>query len=216
MGQRSRRRERAEHGNAGGEAAAPAPAGGEGAARDPAGRGVPPREGAEEGPALTSASPRDRLAERDRMADRYARGRAKDAAVRAQLEPLAEGERPSAVTVAAITATVLAVANVGAYAAGARVRGDSNSIVGILLFASLMLTAAWGMWRAKYWAVLGFEALLGVTIGVAALSLTVASNVEALVLCAVIIAGAGFLFYKLIRAMARIQMPERRAQDHVG
>jgi len=150
------------------------------------------------------------------MADRYARGRAKDAAVRAQLEPLAEGERPAAVTVAAITALVLAVANVGAYAAGARVRGDSNSIVGILLFAGLMLTAAWGMWRAKYWAVLGFEALLGVTIGVAALSLTVASNVEALVLCAAIIAGAGFLFYKLIRAMARIQMPERRPRDHVG
>ncbi len=152
----------------------------------------------------------------DRMAQRYARGRAKDAAVRARLEPLAEGERPGAVTVAAIIALLLAVANIGAYAAGERVRGDSDSIVGILIFAGLMLTAAWGMWRTKYWAVLGFEALLGLTMGVAALSLTVASNLEALVLCGAIIGGAGFLFYKLIRAMARIQMGERRPQDHVG
>jgi hypothetical protein len=200
LGQRSRRRERT------GDRPAPTST----SAAKPAGTEAAPRERAGEGSSPASPSPRDRTAER------YARGRAKDAAVRAQLEPLAEGERPGAVTVAAVVALVLALANVGAYAAGARVRGDSNSIVGILVFAALMLTAAWGMWRAKYWAVLGFQALLGVTIGIAALSLAVASNVEALVLCLAIIAGAGFLFYKLVRAMARIQMPERRPPDHVG
>ena len=200
LGQRSRRRERT------GDRPAPTST----SAAKPAGTEAAPRERAGEGSSPASPSPRDRTAER------YARGRAKDAAVRAQLEPLAEGERPGAVTVAAVVALVLALANVGAYAAGARVRGDSNGVVGILVFAALMLTAAWGMWRAKYWAVLGFQALLGVTIGIAALSLAVASNVEALVLCLAIIAGAGFLFYKLVRAMARIQMPERRPPDHVG
>ena len=56
----------------------------------------------------------------------------------------------------------------------------------------------------------GFEALLGVSILIAALSLTVASNWQAVVLCLGTIAIAGPLFYKLVRAMARIQMPSRR------
>jgi hypothetical protein len=72
-----------------------------------------------------------------------------------------------------------------------------------------MLSAAWGMWRRHYWAVLGFEALLGITIGIAGLSLLVASNVSALVLCAVILVGGGVLFWKLIRVMARIQASHR-------
>ena len=73
-----------------------------------------------------------------------------------------------------------------------------------------MVAAAVGMWRTRYWAVLGFEALLGVSILIAALSLTVASNWQAVVLCLGTIAIAGPLFYKLVRAMARIQMPSRR------
>jgi len=72
-----------------------------------------------------------------------------------------------------------------------------------------MVAAAVGMWRARYWAVLGFEALLGVSILIAALSLTVASNWQAWP-----VPGHNRdlrpLFYKLVRAMARIQMPQRR------
>jgi hypothetical protein len=62
---------------------------------------------------------------------------------------------------------------------------------------------------AKYWAVLGFEVLLGVSIIFAGLSLVVASNLAAVALCVGIIALAGPLFWFLIRAMARLQMPER-------
>ena len=40
--------------------------------------------------------------------------------------------------------------------------------------------------------------------------LAVASNVLAVVLCVAVIVPGGFLFWKLIRAMARIQMPTRR------
>ena len=39
-----------------------------------------------------------------------------------------------------------------------------------------MLVAASGMWQAKYWAVLGFQALLGVSIVFVFLALLVASN----------------------------------------
>ena len=44
-----------------------------------------------------------------------------------------------------------------------------------------MLFAAFFMWRRAYWAVLGFQFLLGISIVSASLSLLVASNVEAVI-----------------------------------
>ena len=84
-------------------------------------------------------------------------------------------------TVGAIVAAVLAVLVVVGYATGARI-GDSGSLAGALLLAAILLVAAWGMWNVRYWAVLGFEALLAFQVLVAALSLLVASNVWAAVL----------------------------------
>jgi hypothetical protein len=153
---------------------------------------------------------------RDGMARGYARGRERDDALRAALEPLAPGERPRAVTVAAILAAVLGVANVVLLVAGYEIEEGSSSIAGALVFAGLMAVAAIGMWRVRYWAVLGFEALLGIAIAFAALSLLVASNVTAVLLCLAIIAVAGPLFWFLIRAMARIQLPARRPREPVG
>ena len=158
---------------------------------------------------------------RDRMARGYARSRERDEAVRAALQPLAPGERPRAVTVAAILAAMLALANVALLAAGWEVRGGDDSsrtetVAGTVLFACLLLAAGIGMWRCRYWAVLGFEALLGIAIAFAALSLLVASNIAAVLLCIGIIAVAGPLFWFLIRAMARIQLPERRPREPVG
>ena len=153
---------------------------------------------------------------RDRMARGYARSRERDEAARAALQPLAPGERPRAVTVAAILAALLAVSNVVLGVAGWEVRGQDASLTGTLIFAGLMLAAAIGMWQCRYWAVLGFEALLGIAIAFAALSLLVASNVTAVLLCVGIIAIAGPLFWFLIRAMARIQLPARRPEDPVS
>jgi hypothetical protein len=65
------------------------------------------------------------------------------------------------------------------------------------------------MWRRAYWAVLGFQALLALSVITASLALLVASNVEAVVRSVVIIGAAGTLFWFLIRAMARLQMPTR-------
>jgi hypothetical protein len=65
------------------------------------------------------------------------------------------------------------------------------------------------MWKAKYWAVLGFQALLGITLVLCSLSLIRASNLLGFLIPTVIIVFGGWLFWKLIRAMARIQMPER-------
>lgn len=137
------------------------------------------------------------------------RSEVRNAEARAALSPLDAGERPGAVTAAAVVAVGLAVANIVLYAAGVTVRGRHPPLGGAIIFCLLMLVTAAGMWRARYWAVLGFEALLGVSLVFAGLSLTVANSVKGLIICLVILGPGGFLFWKLIRSMARIQMPER-------
>ena len=68
---------------------------------------------------------------------------------------------------------------------------------------------AFGMWRVRYWAVLGFQAVLALLILAAALGLVGAESAAQLVGNLALIAIAGTLFYFMIKAMARIQMPER-------
>jgi hypothetical protein len=142
----------------------------------------------------------------DAMALRYARARERDAAVRASLVPLAPGERPRAVTVAAIFATLVAVANLIA-ALLSNPTGPEWRFAAIQ--CAVLLAAAVGMWRVKYWAVLGFQVLLGITILLAFLALLRAGNVWAVLLVVAVIGVCGAQFWFLIRAMARIQMPER-------
>ncbi len=76
--------------------------------------------------------------------------------------------------------------------------------------ALLMGVMAWGMWRARYWAVLGFQLILVFLIfsavyGLALQAATVAQVLATLALLAV----AGTFFYFMVKAMARIQMPTR-------
>jgi hypothetical protein len=138
----------------------------------------------------------------------YARGRAKDDAARAALVPLEPGERPLAVTVGAIAAALLSLSNLIALAFGYNT-DEGNLLVGTLFAAGMLALVSWGMWRARYWAVLGMQTLLAITIVFAGLALLTAYNWWAAVLMVIIIALAGTLFWFLIKAMARIQMPER-------
>jgi hypothetical protein len=132
----------------------------------------------------------------------------RNAEIRAGLEPLAEGERPRAVTVAAILAACVGLLNVVLYVAGARVEG--STFAGTVGVGAVLLLAAVGMWRTRYWAVIGFEVLLGISCVVAALSLLVASSVGGAIRAGLVLGICGTLFWKLIRAMAQIQMPDRR------
>jgi len=143
----------------------------------------------------------------------YARSRAKNEAARAALEPLAPGERPMAVTVGAIVAALFAVANVVAVIAGwdQGVAEDdrARALAYTILATGVLLVLAWGMWKAKYWAVLGMQTLLALTLIASSLGLVTAGKVGAAVILVVILAAAGALFWFLVKAMARIQMPER-------
>jgi hypothetical protein len=148
------------------------------------------------------------------MEEAYARGRAKDAAARAALEPLAPGERPTAVTVGAIAAGVLALANVVAVVAGwdtgpGSGDRDASAVAGSLLVTGVLCVVAYGMWKARYWAVLGMQTLLAITIIISSLALITAVSLWGTVLLVLILAAAGTLFWFLVKAMARIQMPER-------
>src|SRR4051812_1289589 len=139
----------------------------------------------------------------------YARARARDDEVRADLQPLGPGERPWPATVAALVAFALGAANLIALAAGVEVDGNKPSPVGVVAFAAVMFAAAWGIWSMRYWAVLGFQALLALIVLIFFLFLLRASSIAAAGIAVAIIAVAGLLFWKLIRVMARMQMPHR-------
>ena len=139
----------------------------------------------------------------------YARSRARDEEARQALKPLKPGERPKAVTAAAILATLLLVANVVVYLIGWEVQDTQPTLRGMIVYTAILGLAAVGMWLGKYWAVLGFQMLLGITIVFTALGLLRASNWQAVVFCLGVLAVCGPLFWFLIRAMARLQMPTR-------
>ena len=141
---------------------------------------------------------------------RPSRSEAKNAAARAALVPLREGERPRAVTVAAVVAAVLAIANVAAWLAGAKIGHRRPAAPGIFSYSILMGIAAWGLWRARYWAVVGMEAILGILMLIFSVLVLTATNIVTVVISIAVILPAGALFWVLIRAMARIQMEERR------
>ena len=142
------------------------------------------------------------------MARGYARQRARDDQARAKLKPLRPGERPRAVTVGAIVALVAALANLVALLVGYE-SDESNKVIGSLLPVPILLLVAWGMWKSKYWAVLGMQTLLALTIIGTALAGIQAQNLRAALVVVGVLVPSTVLFWFLVKAMARIQMPER-------
>ena len=116
------------------------------------------------GPPVAAAPPPEPV-QADRMRRGYARAEERNAAVRAQLEPLGPGERPRPLVVAAALAAAAGGRQrrrAGRPASTSRASSPARSAS--LLFAALMLLAAvGGCGERRYWAVLGFEALLGIT-----------------------------------------------------
>jgi hypothetical protein len=133
----------------------------------------------------------------------------KDDLAREQLKPLRAGERPKAVTVAAVIAALIATSNLIAYAAGLEIEDHEFTLGEVLPPAVLMIIMATGMWYSRYWAVLGFQTLLLFLILVVFGALLTASNVLAVIVSLLLIAGTGTLFWFLVKALARIQMPDR-------
>jgi hypothetical protein len=138
------------------------------------------------------------------------RSEARNAAVRATLTPLEPGERPWSLKIAAAIAVLIgggdlvAVIVNGSFKVGSAHAGAG----GVIVFSVLMLVCAVGMWQLRYWAVLGFQAILAFVILFFSLLGLRAANLLAVVASVVVVGGAGWLFYKLVRVLSRIQMPQ--------
>jgi hypothetical protein len=147
---------------------------------------------------------------RERMERGYARAEERNREARETLEPLAEGERPLVVTIGAVVSALLAASIVGGYLAGVHVSGSQPKLPQVVAPALLMGIMAWGMWRARYWAVLGFQLILVFLIFSAVFGLAVqAATVGQVVATLGLLAVSGGFFYFMVKAMARIQMPSR-------
>jgi thiamine-phosphate pyrophosphorylase len=142
--------------------------------------------------------------------ERYrARTEAQNAAARAMLEPLAPGERPWPLRVAVALAALAALANLIGYAAGAKLQGSRLRTSELIPFVVVMLILAGGMWRRSAAAVLLFMALLAIIVIMFSLFLIEASNILGVVVPLLFICGGGWLFWKLVRVLGRIQAPSR-------
>jgi hypothetical protein len=145
----------------------------------------------------------------ERRAEISARHEERNRAAREALKPLAPQERPLVVTAGAAISAVIAISVPVAYVLGATVNGDRPHVIQVIAPALLMGAMAVGMWRVRYWAVLGFQAVLALLILEATLGLIGAGGPVQVIGNAALIAIAGTFFYFMVKALARIQMPER-------
>lgn len=151
---------------------------------------------------------------RERMQRGYARAEERNREAREALEPLAQGERPLVVTIGAVVSALIVISIVVGYLAGTEVGGERPRFVQALAPALLMAAMAWGMWRARYWAVLGFQLILVFLILSAVFGLAVqAATVTQFAATLALLAVAGTFFFFMVKAMARIQMPTRLPRD---
>ena len=148
---------------------------------------------------------------RERMERGYARAEQRNQEAREALEPLAEGERPLVVTIAAAVSTLIFASIAIGYLAGFEVDGERPELAEVAGPALITGMMAWGMWRARYWAVLGFQLILVFLIFSAVFGLAVqAASIGQVVATLGLLAVSGTFFYFMVKAMARIQMPSRK------
>ncbi|MBA2524097.1 MAG: hypothetical protein H0V25_12335 [Solirubrobacterales bacterium] len=133
---------------------------------------------------------------------------------REELVPLEEGERPGIVTIGAVLSVAIAGSILIAWLAGAKVDVRGSDInerpnpFQVFPPALLFTAMAYGMWRARYWAVLGFEAVMAILMVGSFIALIAATSVFKAVSAAAVLICAGLLFWFTVKALARIQMPE--------
>jgi hypothetical protein len=146
----------------------------------------------------------------ERMRAGYAKAEVRNQAAREALVPLDEGERPAVVTVGAILAALIALSIVVTYAAGVKVNGSTPHFTTVAAPVLILGVMAWGMWRTRYWAVLGFQVILVFLIFTSVYGLLVeATSITEFAVTVGLLAVSGTLFWLMVKAMARIQMPER-------
>ena len=147
----------------------------------------------------------------------YAKAAERNKEAREALHPLYEGERPRVVTIGAILSAVVAAifwaSAVVAIFNDSEINGREPHPLQLAITAGVVTAMAWGMWRSRYWAVLGFQVVLAILILLGTLGLVTATTVAqaAATVLLVLVCLTFFLF--MVKAMARIQMPERMPRN---
>jgi hypothetical protein len=103
-----------------------------------------------------------------------------------------------------VAAVALGLVNLALAATGHSGRGGAGTLI---VYCALMFAAAWGMWTRRYLAVLLFQILLAVLVVFFFLFLLRASSAGDVALSLAVIVPAGWLFWKLVRVLARLQVP---------
>jgi hypothetical protein len=138
---------------------------------------------------------------------------------REELEPLDRGERPLVVTIGAAISLLIAASIIIAWLAGVEVQVGNTDIderpsaFQVFPPAILFTVMGVGMLGARYWAVLGFQAIMAIIMIGAFLTLIAATTIFQALSTLVVLLGAGALFWFTIKALARIQMPEPGGRD---
>lgn len=174
-----------------------------------AARTAPARNGAG-GPA-DPAPPRPKESGAEMMKRGYARAEVKNQATREALEPLQPGERPGILVAAVVWIVVIAV--VMAYNAIASNGLSNGSRVGNGVMVLLIAVAAYGTWRLEYWAILGTQTLLALTLVSLVLAAMVVTNLWLVLLAVVGALVSGYFFYKMVKVMARVQKTAMLRRD---
>jgi hypothetical protein len=130
----------------------------------------------------------------------YARGRARDEAIRAQLTPLGPDERPLGLVLAVVVVVLICGAN-------AIIAATDDHTAYAALFALGGAGLAAGLWARIYPVVLLVEALLALAIIFAILALMLATTLLAVLACIAVVLISAPVFWLLIRVMARMQVP---------
>jgi hypothetical protein len=177
-------------------------------ARRPARRSAPPAHTALASPPPPSQPPASVPAPLPPVPARPpTRSQLRDAEARARLSPLGPEERPWPLLVGVVLTAASGIGNFAAWLAGADIAGKHPAAGGIIAFTIVMLACAIGMWRRWYGAVLAFMVLLAIIIVLFSLLLLEASNALGFAVAPMVVIAAGFLFWKMVGVLGRIQMP---------
>ena len=181
------------------------------------------RRSAERAPEGTSAPEPEPASGEESVEDIAARAEAagvsrselRNQQAREELEPLGEGERPGVVTIGAIVSFLIAASIVIGWIAGVKVDVENSTVderpnpLQVFPPALLFAVMGWGMLRSRYWAVLGFEAIMAIIMVGSFITLIAATSVFKAISALLVLVAAGALFWFTVKALARIQMPEQ-------
>jgi hypothetical protein len=149
---------------------------------------------------------------RDAMTRGYARAEERNAKIRDELEPLQPGERPKVLLAAIAWTGLLAVGTVvNAILADGDDAGATRFSNGLmtLLFVVAMVYS----WKLRYWALMGTQTVLAIAMVVGIIALLGITKLWLLPLLFLHVGISGYLFFRMVKVLARVQKAEREERE---